>query len=274
MPSITFIVNRSSLVVKKYLLPTTLYLLLATSLSGCSLIGTAKPAALQVTSTPEASVFLDGKHLGKTPFFSDQLKSGSYTLKVTASEASYISKIDLYPSTLTVVNRELNNNLMAQSGEILWLEKGKNDVFIASNPTDAEITIDGKYKGKTPLIITDLENGDHKVGISKGQGFIDREFAIKTSSKYKLVASVTLASELAKNPTSTESVKTDTPEVEIAKTPQGYLKVRKEPVLDSAEIGRVNTGDKLEIIQETEDWIKISFEGKLGWISKQYTKKI
>src|SRR3989344_1571397 len=54
------------------------FLFLVLFLSGCKAIGTTKPAALQITSVPEASVFLDGKHLGKTPFFSDQLKVGEY----------------------------------------------------------------------------------------------------------------------------------------------------------------------------------------------------
>lgn len=260
--------------VKKYLLPVTSYLLLVIFLSGCSLIRTSKPAALQVSSIPEASVFLDGKHLGKTPFYSDQLQSGTHTLKITASEASYVQKVNLYPQALTVVNRELNDNFMAQSGEILWLENGKDDIFITSNPQDAEITIDGKFKGKTPQIISDTSPGEHKVTILKA-GFVQREFSIKSSSRYQLVADVTLASEIAKDIKNiNQDEPTQTKKLEILKTPQGYLKVRKEPSLDSTEVGRVNSGDQLEIIQETEDWVKISFEGKLGWISKQYTKKI
>ncbi|MBI2012337.1 PEGA domain-containing protein, partial [Candidatus Curtissbacteria bacterium] len=79
----------------KFLSLVTCHLSLVLILSGCRAIGTAKPAALQVTSTPEASVFLDGKHLGKTPFFSDQLKSGEYTLKITASEATYVERVVL-----------------------------------------------------------------------------------------------------------------------------------------------------------------------------------
>src|SRR3990167_10596445 len=77
----------------KYLLLVTCHLSIVFLLSGCSAVGSNKPAALQVTSVPEASIFLDGKHIGKTPFFSDQIKSGEYLLKITASEASYVDKI-------------------------------------------------------------------------------------------------------------------------------------------------------------------------------------
>ena len=94
----------------KYLPLTFCAFLFALILSGCSLTSNQKPAALQVTSTPQASVFLDGKHLGKTPFYSDQLRAGEHTLKVTVSEASYVDKITLTSGTLMVVNRELANN--------------------------------------------------------------------------------------------------------------------------------------------------------------------
>src|SRR3989344_872391 len=172
-------------------------LFLTTVLSGCSAVSFNKPSALQVTSTPEASVFLDGKHLGKTPFYSDQITTGSHVIKISASQASYVDKITLTPGTLTVINRDLADNFMAQSGENLWLEPGLVGTVIVSRPQNADITIDGKFYGKTTKLIQNLEDGDHKVQLTI-DGFISREFAIKTSSKYRLIADVTLASQIAK----------------------------------------------------------------------------
>lgn len=248
-------------------------LVLATLLSGCSAIGTSKPAALQVTSTPEASVFLDGKHVGKSPFFSDQLKAKEYLVKLTSGEASHSEKVTLTESTLTVINWELANNFLAQSGEVLWLQKGQKGLFITSMPDEANISLDGQLIGKTPKKIEDLEEGDHKVSLSK-QGYIDREFAIKTSNKYLLVADVTLASEIATGQTTAPSPLPEPEKVEVLKTPQGFLRVRKEPSTSSPEIGRVKDGDKLELIQESQGWVQIKFEGKQGWVSSQYIKKI
>lgn len=244
-------------------------------LSACSAVGVDKPAALQVTSEPEASVFLDGKHVGKTPFFSDQLRAGEHTVKITVSDASYVDKVTLAGGTLTVVNRELATNILAQSGEVLWLDGSASGLFVTSAPAEAQITIDGKYIGKTPAIINDLENGDHKVTLSK-EGFIDREFSIKTSKSFQLQADVTLASQIAKTATSqkTPQPQLQPQKVEILKTPLGFLRVRSEPSVSSTEVGRVKTGDQLEIIQEVKDWVKVSFEGKQGWISAQYTKKV
>lgn len=264
---------------KKFLLVSGLFSLI-TILSGCSAIGTNKPAALQVTSLPEAAVFLDGKHLGKTPFYSDQLKSGTHTLKITATEASFATQLNLEESTLTVVNRQLADNFLAQSGEILSLEPGKTSLMVISQPKDATLTIDGKLVGTTPLAVNDISAGEHKVQVSHGN-FSSREFMIKVVNNYQLQVNVTLASipakDLLASPTPTPTIS----KVQITQTPQGFLRVRQDSSINSPEIGRVNTGDKLDIIQETPGWVKVSFpaspaggQGKQGWVSADYTKKL
>ncbi|MDO8487188.1 MAG: PEGA domain-containing protein [Candidatus Curtissbacteria bacterium] len=272
LKTLAFVVSLSSLVIL---------------LSGCSAVGFNKPAALQITSKPEASVFLDGKHVGKTPFFSDQLKSGKHSLKITVSEASFVDEVNLTSGTLTVVNRDLAPSFLAQAGETLYLLPGKHGLFITSMPPEADATVDGKLVGRTPVLMSNIGEGDHKVLITK-DGYISREFAIKTTSQYQLSAQVTLASQEAKN-IAEGNVPSPQPQiarVEITDTPQGFLRVRQDASIDSAEIGRVKTGDQLDIVRETADWIKVKFparnasqsdaggQGKQGWISAQYTKKI
>lgn len=251
----------------------TCHLSLVAILSGCSAVGFNKPAALQVTSVPEASIFLDGKHLGKTPFFSDQLKYGEHELKITADGAVYVSKIHLEESTLTVVNRQLASNFLAQSGETLTLVKGKDGLFIISDPANSIVTLDGKLSGSTPVLIKKIEDGEHKISLSK-EGFITREFTIKSTSGYQLLVNANLASEIAKQIVPSQPPEPKIQKVEITQTPQGFLRVRNEPSTASREIGRVKTGDQLELLQETVDWSKVAFEGKQGWISAQYTKKL
>ena len=257
----------------KFLIPVTNYLLLTTILSGCTIIGGNKPAALQVTSTPEASVFLDGKHIGKTPFFTDQLNAKEYTLKITVSEASYTEKIILTPGALTAVNRELSANFLGQSGETLSLNKQGKGVFVSSYPDKAEVSLDGKIAGETPLIIGDVKEGDHQIAVNK-TGYIQREFAIKSSDKYQLLANVTLASEFAKGKGTKLNVEPETKSVEILKTPLGFVRVRKEPSLVALEITTIESGKQAELLQEADDWYLIKIEGKLGWISAQYAKKL
>ncbi len=252
-----------------------IYFLAAFLLSGCSLTAFNKPAALQVTSVPGSSVFMDGKLLGKTPYYSDQVTSGDHTIKLSASQSSYTTQIALRSGTLTVINRELADNFSAQSGENLWLEPGLSGTLLISRPQDTEITIDGKFYGTAPKLIKNLDDGDHQVQLTKA-GYINRQFAIKTSSKYRLTADVTLASEIGRGQVqmAEPSPQVQVQKVEILKTPQGFLRVRKDASLTSDEIGRVSTGDQLEVIQKTDDWVKVLFEGKQGWISKTYTKDL
>lgn len=292
MPSLKFIarpersrrVHRSSFIANKLSLVTCLpakalaaagFLSLIIFLSGCSAIGSQKFAALQVTSTPEASIFLDGKLLGKSPFYSDNLKSGTYNLKITTSDATYEDKLDLSESTLTVVDRDLAANFLAQAGQILSLVPHLKGLAIVSLPTDADVTIDGRYFGKTPIKITDIAAGEHKVSISK-ISYVEREFAIKTLPRYQLVAQVTLASKVAKGiprdvsqPESSSSAK-----IEILKTVQNFVKVKKEPDTLSADIGRAKTGEQLNLIGQSQSWFQIIFEGKQGWIPEESAKQI
>ena len=257
---------------KKFLLVSSIWILV-TILSGCNAVGTNQPAALQITSTPEAAVFLDGKHVAKTPFRSDQLNSKEYLVKISAGEASFTTKVSLKAGTLTVINRDLANNFLAQSGETLSLEPNGKGIFINSTPPQADLLLDGKLIGKTPIDQEEIAEGDHKLVLSK-EGYVKREFAVKTSKDFKLIADVTLASEIAKgigpSPTPTPQAQ----KVEVTETPQGFLRVRKDPSISSQEIGRVKPGDQLEVIQETNDWVQVNFEGKQGWISTQYTKKL
>lgn len=242
-------------------------------LSGCTVIGSAKPAALQVTATPEATVFLDGKHIGKTPFFTDQLDAKEYTLKISVSEASYTEKIVLTPGALTAVNRELSANFLGQAGETLSLHKQGKGVFISSYPDKAQVSVDGRIAGETPLIIGDVKEGDHQIALNK-TGYIQREFTIKSSNKYQLTANVTLASEFAKGQ-STQALSQSQPKsVEILKTPLGHVRVRREPSLDSVEVATIESGKQAELLQEAGNWYLVKIDGKLGWISTQYAKKL
>ena len=65
--------------------------------------------------------------------------------------------------------------------------------------------------------------------------------------------------------------------VEILETSTGFLRVRREPSTLGEEIGRVEPGEKYPLIQTDEKtgWFEIEYEeGKEGWISNQYARKI
>src|SRR3989344_9454626 len=83
---------------------------LSITLTGCSLSlpFTTKKAALQITAKPQSTVFIDGQHVGQTPYDTNDLKAGEITVKLVPegqSGVSWESKVTLTPKVVTVINR-------------------------------------------------------------------------------------------------------------------------------------------------------------------------
>lgn len=255
-------------------------------LAGCTLPGQSeKLSALQISSLPKTTVFLDNKHVGRTPYYDEKLKPGEYILKLLPEEegtkaASWTGKIKLTPETLTVVNWQFGQTDGSSEGEILSLEKIDStspEMAVISNPDGSQVKIDNEQKGITPLIIKSLSEGDHEVTVLK-DGYNQRLVRSKTVAGYRLNINV----QLSKPEISTTSAEKDNgtkiasesgkmKAVVVKETPTGWLRVREGPSLGASESGKVNTGEQFTYLDEKEGWIKIEFQkGKTGWVSSQY----
>ncbi|MBI4062380.1 PEGA domain-containing protein [Candidatus Gottesmanbacteria bacterium] len=264
---------------------------------------------LRVDSQPTASVFLDNKHIGRSPY-KDKVPAGEYTIKLTPesmvdSPASWQGRIIIGPSLLTYVNATLSDSELTSAVDVLWLEKisGKSsEISVTTNPDGATLLIDNETKGITPLSLSDIPAGDHALTVTS-PGFAPRTLKIKTTSGYRLIVTVKLAlsgepppaggptptEEATPSPTlkatpkatptkiatSSASMPDPTkPFVTIKDTPVGFLRVRKEPSTSSEELGRVNPGEKYHIEDEQNGWYQILYSGSNeGWISGQYATK-
>lgn len=178
----------------KRLLP----LLLLIFLSGCS-IGKKKMAALNVSSNPKAGIFLDGDHIGSTPFYDDKLKEGEYSIRIVPENSSGLpweSRIKLSSGILTVISRELAQTFDTSSGHVLSLEpeleKNKTSIVIVTTPEGSIINIDGEPKGTAPLSINDISPGDHVLSVSF-PGYIEKSIKARLEEGYKLTASIQLS---------------------------------------------------------------------------------
>lgn len=276
----------------------------AITLSGC--IGPiSSQSALQVNSTPRTTVFLDGKHVGQTPYYDEKLKTGEYTLKLVPESGagiqavSWEGKVKLSPDMLTVVNRDLRDTGSASSGEVLNLEtisaKDTGEIMVITNPDSASVKLDGQEKGVAPLLIKNTPTGDHEITLS-AVAFTDKIVRIRVTNGYKVIINAQLASGIGQKPTETPTVSPTAPallqqrsvsptpikgiepgktSVKILDTPTGWLRVRMGPSLSATETAKVNTGDILPYLGEESGWFKIGYqEGKEGWISGQYSQKI
>lgn len=261
-------------------------------------------ANLKILSIPQATIFLESQHLGKTPY-EDKTKAGEYTLKLipesgASNLSSWETKIKLNPGVLTYINHEFGDQELTSAGEILTLEKiaGKNsEIAVLSTPDGAQVNLDGSDRGVTPLVLSEIEPGDHEISLS-ASGYVDRAIKVKTSPGFKLIASFQLAMSTIPNPSATPSAspvasgspkptpKTSPkpsaspssslkrPYVKILETPTGWLRVRVEPDKNATEAAKVNPGETYSLLGEQSGWYKIKYqETSEGWISGQYAEK-
>lgn len=267
------------------------------------------PAALQVSASPRAVVFIDEVQVGvadKMGYANDKIEPGEHRIRLVpeSSEAgltSWETKIDFVPGVRVFVNRFLGPNDAESAGEILTLEKisqrQQAPLAVVSSPDQAVVKIDGEPRGFTPLVIEDEPPGKHDVVIGS-PGYRERQVAAKTVAGYKLVIDVQLAreiegiaeatesAELTNEPSPTEApqeeatketeTEAETALVKIKDTPTGWLRVREAPSTTAAELTKVDTGETFPYLGETKNgWHKIEYEtDKAGWVSGIYSEVV
>lgn len=237
-----------------------------------TLLGIKVKSGISVMSEPaDAYVFLNGVEVGKTPYEDQSLEPKEYLLKLEKNGMIWQGKVSLKAQTLTVVNRELSEDQEFSAGEILTLDKGKG-VTIISNPSSAEVEVDGKLLGTTPLAL-DISKGEHTISVSH-PNYLKRSIKALIPDNFNLTVSIDLAlSEADLTTIATPPIKT-TPELKVKDTPTGFLRVRDKPTLSGKEIARVKPGDTLVLLEEQSGWDRVRLaDGTEGYVSSTYIEK-
>jgi hypothetical protein len=139
----------------------------------------AKPSAVQVrgrltvqSTPPRAGVMINGKWRGRTPLTLDDLPLGAYVVRIvqpgfqasrdafslTASDGSHTINARLEPVRRTPpekLRRAPLPAVLATTGSM----------YIDSRPRGADVLVDGRKVGQTPLMLPDLRIGSHVVRI-------------------------------------------------------------------------------------------------------------
>ncbi len=130
---------------------------------------TPKTGVLKIKTDPfEARIILNGKDYGRTPLTINDLLIGNHTL---------ILKKEGYG--------DLRKGITIREGKTLSLDEILQDgkiVTITTNPSGAELFIDGEYKGKTPFDET-LSFGKHDVKLINGNRKSQKIIAVEESAK-------------------------------------------------------------------------------------------
>ncbi|MDO8573619.1 MAG: PEGA domain-containing protein [Candidatus Daviesbacteria bacterium] len=235
-------------------------------------LGFKESSGISIASDPTgATVFLDGQEVGKTPLNVKNLSVKTYEIKIQKEKLIWQVKVTLTPGTVTVINRDLSADLVSSAGEMLTLEKGKG-LTIVSNPTEADVEVDGKQLGKTP-VTTDVESGEHTILISS-TNYLKRSIRANLPESFNLTISADLSLSEADLTAAPAPVVTQTPEVVVKTTPTGFLRVRDKPSLAGKELVQVKTGETLVLLEEQGAWDKVRLvNGTEGFVSAVYVEK-
>ncbi|MBM4044054.1 MAG: PEGA domain-containing protein, partial [Planctomycetes bacterium] len=113
------------------------------------------PATLQVTSTPEkATVFLYDRYIGLTPVTVPQVAVGPHALKLVKRGYEAWAEPVLVLPDATEVRATLKAKASAQ-------------LSVTSTPDRADVYVDDKLAGATPLLLTGLPADTYRVRIQK-----------------------------------------------------------------------------------------------------------
>ena len=108
---------------------------------------------------------MDGKWRGRTPLTLDNLKFGSYTIRVI--QDGYRAERHVVPlnaqSPTRTITAKLERLPTATATRDPQPATGAGSLFVDSRPRGARVLLDGKPVGVTPLQLQDVSAGRHSV---------------------------------------------------------------------------------------------------------------
>ena len=107
--------------------------------------------SISVDSSPSgAEIYFNGNYRGHAPLSIDGVWPGSYSIRCE------LNGYTPYPTTVTVYQGQQSNVFCPLSR----LEK-TGSLYIISSPSNAEVTLDGVYRGQTPLTLNNVAATTH-----------------------------------------------------------------------------------------------------------------
>ncbi|MCX7720573.1 MAG: PEGA domain-containing protein [Dictyoglomus thermophilum] len=110
--------------------------------------------SLSINSIPQgAEVYLNGVYRGKTPLVINNINPGRYQIQLRLKGyKDYVGFVDVYSGQISTYNFTLVPLLATLN--------------VFSTPSGADVYINGVYKGKTPLSVSDLSAGSYNVRVT------------------------------------------------------------------------------------------------------------
>ena len=152
----------------------------ATPAASAPLTPVAASGTADFKSVPDgASIAIDGTERGVTPLRLS-LRPGTYSVRITSGSISRTLPITVEANSVVSQYVELAAVAPPTTG-------GRLD--IGSEPSGAQVALDGVSKGVTPLSIADVAPGQHRVTVSHGENTVSRTVTVTRGATATLVIS-------------------------------------------------------------------------------------
>lgn len=245
-------------------------------------------AELVVISKPAAEVFLGEESLGNSPL-SKTVEPGEYNLE--------IKKEGYFPRTLKIavkegyrLNTSVNLSLNPFPAEEKEIASGVKKIKVLDLST-AEPLLLADYtlwvEGTVFWVAKDEEKSYDYYLTAEGKLYDSDGSEVSLTSLAKQTEAITVGY-LGESGQGLSAVASTTlgklrtalfplpPQVLILETGVGFLRVRSGPGTNYSEIGKAKPGEKYEYLGVGREggWFKIDFNGREGWVSSQYAKKV
>ncbi len=237
------IVSKDSETVEKVETPSSKAVNEGTTIDGVAVVGSASEGAtIEITSDKNATSAKDGMNGGDDTELAEGEKTEEEEAKEeTADQDAANPSIDVKPEEQDVEEGEED-----LSDQVIAVVDGY--VNVRSEPSeDSEIV--GKLYNHSAGTWLDKQGDWYKIESGNVVGFVKGEYVQTGQAAVKLAAEV--GQRLATVHTTT-------------------LKIREEASAESKVLGLVANEDQLSVLEETEEWIKVSIEEGDGWVSREY----
>lgn len=172
----------------------------------------AKGGLQVITNEIPSSVFINGQYADKTPYINKELKPDTYNVRIQPDNptlASHEMAVHVNRELLSVItwipgDRPETSGGVVYEVEPLKSKKNTSELFIVSLPDGAVVTIDDATRDFTPLTMTDLQPGQHKISISL-PSYETQTHTINALAGNKMIVTVKLAKSGTNQPTTTDN---------------------------------------------------------------------
>lgn len=132
-----------------------------------------------IVSRPDgAEVLVDGVSKGVTP------------LKLTLPVGTYTLELHNGTSKRTVPLQIDAGSTVRQYVDLAPADASVGRLEVTSDPAGAQVTVDGAPRGITPLVITSIEPGQHRVAVVSGDNSVSRSVNVSAGATASVLLSV------------------------------------------------------------------------------------